>query len=126
MFGLNLKTLGIVALAFLVATGGAYALGNRQGDAEGYRRAALEWTVKYEQRENELLKRLFDELDRQAYANDLAKEQERRELEVMREHLAVMAKLAEDLAREAAADKDAARIALNADAVERYRRRIAR
>lgn len=91
-------------------------------DHQGYRRAELEWTVKYQQREAELQRELADEIKRQAEANADAKAAEEAELEVYRQQLLKMAKLAQQLSTEAAADPNHDNIALDAAAVDRHNR----
>lgn len=91
-------------------------------DQGGYRRATLEWTVKYEQRERAIDKMRFDELERQAFANDQAKAAERAALEELERELAERELLIDQLREEAAADPDAEQLGINAAAVARINR----
>ncbi len=93
-------------------------------DHRGYQRATLEWTVKYNEREAELQQQAYAEGRRQSEANAAAKAAEEAELEVYRQKLVEMADLAQQLATEAAADKNAGNVALDADAVARHNRRL--
>jgi hypothetical protein len=77
---------GGVLLA-LAGLGGAYAW----IDHRGYERATQEWTVKYQQREDERNRQRLAELDRQATANAAAKAEEEAELEAYRKQVIVMA-----------------------------------
>jgi|GEM_PF-4040759 len=110
---------GGVLLA-LAGFGGAYAW----IDHRGYERATQEWTVKYQQREDELNRQRLAELDRQATANAAAKAEEEAELEAYRKQVIAMADRNAQLANEAAADPNHDNIALDADAVTRHNRRI--
>lgn len=99
---------------------GAYAW----ADGNGYHRADLEWQIRWHERELELQRQHAEELRRQDYWNDLAKAQELAEIAIYKAKLLELAKLAEDLARQAAEDPSADRIALDEAAVGRYMRRI--
>lgn len=112
------------ALAIAVGVFGGVAGLYAKGHADGYGKADLEWTVKYQQREAELRQQLAQEIDRQAAANDAAKADEEAQLEVYRQKLVEMADLAQQLATEAAADKNAGNVALDAAAVDRHNRRL--
>lgn len=93
-------------------------------DHQGYQRATLEWTVKYNAREAELKQQAADELARQQAANDAAKAEEEAQLEAERKRQMAAIDLAMTLANEAAADPNADNIALDAAAVDRHNRRI--
>lgn len=109
------------ALAVIVgAAAGVYAW----IDHQGYQRAALEWTVKYNAREAELKQQAADELARQQAANDAAKAEEDAQLEAERKRQMAAIDLAMTLADEAAADPNHDNIALDAAAVDRHNRRI--
>jgi hypothetical protein len=109
------------ALAAILGTlGGIYLY----IDHEGYRRATLEWQIKYDKREAELKQQLADELDRQQSINAMAKADEEAALEAYRLKLEAATKLALQLADEAAKDPNAGNIALDAGAVDRHNRRI--
>jgi len=114
----------VLAIAgVLVSLGGivgAYAW----ADGNGYRRADQEWQVKWLHRELELERQHAAEDRRQDYWNDVAKARELAEIEVYKRRLADLARLVEDLEREAAEDPNADRIALDAAAVDRYVRRV--
>ena len=119
---LSWRIIGVVGLLTTILGGlaGLYAY----VDHQGYQRATLEWTVRYERREAELRQQLADELDRQASINAMAKAAEEAELETYRKQLLAMADLAQRLADEAAADPNADNVALDAAAVDRHNRRI--
>lgn len=113
--------IGLIAgggIALLAAIGAGYAW----IDHQGYHRAELEWTVKYQQREAELERQMIAEADRQARVNAEAKAAEEAELEAYRQQLLKMAALAQQLAAEAEADPNHDNIALDADAVDRHNR----
>lgn len=109
---LALTLLGIATL------GGIYAYGDHQGSY----RTELEWTAKYQARENELNQRRIQELDRQAIANATAKAAEDAALAELQRQRDESQALADRLAAEAAADPNAARVGLDASAVERLNR----
>jgi hypothetical protein len=113
-----------LAIAGLVAALGGLVGAYAWADGNGYRRADQEWQVKWLHRELELERKHAEEDRRQDYWNDLAKAEELAEIELMKRKLLELAKLAEDLAREAAEDPNADRIALDAAAVDRYVRRV--
>ena len=119
---LSWRIIGVVGLLATILGGlaGLYA----HVDHQGYQRATLEWTVRYERREAELRQQLADELDRQASINAMAKAAEEAELETYRKQLLARADLAQRLADEAAADPNADNVALDAAAVDRHNRRI--
>jgi len=108
--------------------GGALALAGICGtlafqlDQGGYRRATLEWTVKYEQRERELEAQRLKELDRQATVNAAAKAAEQARIAELQRRVADLDLLANELLTEAAADPNADRIGLDAEAVDRITR----
>ena len=128
-----MKIIGLLAgllggktwLAWLVAGGSVLAiLGGTYAwiDHGGYKRAELKWTVKYEQREREIAELRFKELERQAYANDQAKADERAALEQLEREFAALQELNQQLLEEAAADPDRDNIGLSASAVDRLNR----
>ena len=108
----------LVAGVGLGALGGVYAF----IDHGGYRRATLEWTVKYDKREAELNAARFKELDRQASVNAAAKALEATRLAAEMARAAALEAiiLENDLAAEIDPDKD--RIGLGADSVDRINR----
>lgn len=111
---------GVAIVTLLVGIGGVYAW----IDHQGYQRATLEWTVKYEKREAELERQRADELARQKDANDAAIAEMNQQLALYKDELVKATALEEELAKQTAADKQAARIALDAAAVDRYNRSI--
>lgn len=124
-----LKLLLLNWRAIAIASAIAGALGAAAGlyawaDGSGYRRADQEWQVKWLHRELELERRHAEEDRRQDYWNDVAKAEERAEIELYKAKLLELAKLAEDLAREAAEDPNANRVSLDEAAVARYVRRV--
>jgi hypothetical protein len=116
----RILTIGAALGVILGAVAGLYAY----VDHQGYQRATLEWTLKYERREAELRQQLADELDRQTSINAMAKAAEEAELEALRLRLVEMSNRAMVLMQEAAADPHASNVALDAAAVDRYNRRI--
>jgi hypothetical protein len=107
--------------------GGAFAYVEKvkhDAYANGYQKATLEWTIKYNAREAELKQQAADELARQQAANDAAKAEEEAQLEAERKRQMAAIDLAMTLANEAAADPNADNIALDAAAVDRHNRRI--
>jgi hypothetical protein len=114
---------GAAAAGVLLAIAGLFGLYN-WGHADGYQKATLEWTVKYQKREAELEHQLITEVDRQATANAEAKADEEAAIEDYRLKLEAANKLALQLADEAAKDPAAENIALDAEAVARHNRRI--
>ena len=119
---LSWRIIGVVGLLATILGGlaGLYA----HVDHQGYQRATLEWTIKYERREAELRQQLANELDRQASINAAAKAAEDAELEALRLRLVEMSNRAMVLMQEAAADPNAGNVALDAAAVDRHNRRI--
>jgi hypothetical protein len=111
----------IVAGLCLGALGGVYWY----VDHQGYRRASLEWTVKYNERELQLERQRLAELDRQAIANDTAKAAERERLAQLRNELAQMELQLKEQADEAAKDPDRGNIACNLECVRRHNSSIA-
>lgn len=105
----------IVAGLVAGAVGGAYWYVERQG----YNRAALEWTVRYTEREAELERQRFAELERQALANDRAKAAEAARIAQLRNEAAQLELQLQELADAAAIDPDADRIGLGAPSVQR-------
>lgn len=93
-----------------------------QLDQGGYRRATLEWTVRYEQRERQLEEQRLKELDRQATVNAAAKAAEQVRIAELQNRVADLDLLANELLTEAANDPNAARIGLDAAAVDRISR----
>lgn len=116
----RLLTIAGALAAILGTLGGIYLY----IDHEGYRRASLEWQIKYDKREAELKEQTFKELDRQATANAEAKAEEDAALEAYRLHLLEMATRNMQLTQEAAADPNRDNVALDADAVARHNRRL--
>lgn len=115
---LALAVAGVVAA--LGGLWGAYAWAYNNGRHD----ADAEWQIKWLHRELELERKHAEEDRRQDYWNDVAKAEELAEIELMKRKLLELAKLAEDLAREAANDPNADRIALDEAAVARYVRRV--
>ena len=112
-------------LAWLIAGGSVLAvLGGLYAwvDHGGYNRATLEWTVKYEEREQDILRQRIAEADRQSVVNYEAKQAERAAIEELERELADREALISRLQDEAAADPDATRLGINADAVSRINR----
>lgn len=108
----------IVAGLGLGVVGGAYWWVDRQG----YTRATLEWTVKYNERELALERQRFAELDRQALANDRAKATEAARIAQLRSELAEMEHQIQEQSHEADVDPNADRVGLGADGVRRIQR----
>lgn len=113
----------------IIAAGGLAILGTVGGiayklDQDGYHRAELEWTVKYQKREAELNQQRVDELDRQASINAMAKADEAAALEAYRLKLREMAQLTLQLMEQAAEDPNANKVALDAEAIARHKKRI--
>lgn len=116
----RLLTIAGALAAILGTLGGIYLY----VDHEGYRRASLEWQIKYDKREAELKQQAADEIARQQVANDAAKAEEDAELEAERKRQMAAADRAMTLAAEAAADPNRDNVALDADAVARHNRRV--
>lgn len=113
---------GRVWLAWLIVAGlglGGLAAGYAWIDHQGYRRAELEWTVKYDKREIDLNRQRFIEIDRQATANAAAKAREAAALAQMAIKNSELQALIDDQAVAAAQDPDRDRISFSAAAVER-------
>lgn len=108
----------IVAGLGLGAVGGVYWW----VDHQGYQRATLEWTVKYNDRELALEKQRLAELDRQATANDRAKAAEAARIAQLRNELAQRERELEEQSHEADVDPNADRVGLGADSVRRIQR----
>jgi hypothetical protein len=108
----------LTAASVAGALGGIYAY----VDHQGYKRATIEWSQKYDRREAELQAMRFRELDRQATANAEAKAAESARLREMAERLADLEAAAAENDRAAEADPNADRIGLGADSVERLNR----
>lgn len=111
------------AIGILVLCAAGYTL-YAVGHADGYHLADVEWTVKYQKREADLQKETADELARQQAISDAAKTEEEAENEAERKRQMAAADRGMTLAAEAAADPNHDNIALDADAVDRYNRRI--
>jgi uncharacterized protein HemX len=113
------STLGawlVVGALGIGALGGAYWYVSNQG----YQRAALEWSAKYDARELDLERQRMAELDRQARANDAAKAAERQRLATLRNEMAQLELQLQERANEAAKDPDRGNIACNIDCVRRH------
>lgn len=108
----------IVAGLGLGAVGGAYWW----VDHQGYQRATIEWTVKYDQRELALERQRLAELDRQAQANDAAKASEAARLAQLRSELAEMEHQLQEQSHAADIDPNADRVGLGSDSVLRLNR----
>lgn len=108
----------IAAAMAATALAGVYAY----VDHQGYKRAATEWSAKYEKREAELQAARFRELDRQATANAEAKAREAERLAAEQRRAEELEALLDELAAAAKADPNADRIGLGADSVERLNR----
>lgn len=108
----------------LVAALGATALGGAYWyvDHQGYNRATIEWTVKYQERELALERQRLAELDRQAAANDRAKAAEAARIAQLRSELADMEHQLQEQSHEADIDPDADRVGLGASSVQRIGR----
>lgn len=102
----------------LGAAGGVYAF----IDHGGYRRATLEWTIKYDKREADLQRLRFEELDRQASANAAAKAIEATRLAAEMARAAALEALILENDRAAETDPNKDRIGLGADSVIRIDR----
>lgn len=100
------------------AVGGAYLWATHQG----YQRATLEWSVRYAEREAELQRLAFQELDRQAAANDAAKANEAARLAQLRNELAQRERELQEQSHEADIDPNAGRVGLGSDSVYRLNR----
>lgn len=108
----------IVAGVGLGALGGIYAF----IDHGGYRRATLEWTIKYDKRELELQQLRFKELDRQASVNAAAKAREADRLAAEMARAAALEAIILENDRAAESDPHRDRIGLGADSVDRINR----
>ncbi len=116
--GSKLAAWALVAALGLGTLGGAYAW----VDHGGYARAEAAWTIKYHEREIELQKQLFIEIEHQAIANDAAKAREAEKLaaeQKRRAELEAALLLAE---QEADEDPGRDRIGIGADSVSRLNR----
>lgn len=130
MLALVARLFGALPIQWQVGliVGGALALAGIAGaaayhfDRQGYGRATLEWTVKYERRERELEAQLLREIDRQASVNAAAKAAEQARIAALQRQLADLDLLANELLTEAANDPNADRIGLDGPAVERINR----
>ena len=108
----------IVAGLGLGAVGGLYAY----VDHQGYRRAEVKWSAKYDAREAALEAQRFKELDRQATVNAEAKAREAERLAAEQRRVDELEALIADLAAAADADPNRDRIGLGADSVDRLNR----
>jgi len=108
----------VVAGLGVAATGGAYLWAQNQG----YQRATLEWSVKYQERELALERQRLAELDRQALANDQAKAAEAARIAQLRNELTALERELQEQAHEADIDPDADRVGLSAGGVLRLQR----
>ncbi len=108
----------IVAGLGLGAVGGLYVA----VDHGGYKRAAAEWTIKYEKREAALNEERFKELDRQATANDAAKAAEAERLAAEQSRVAELELQIAEMDKAADVDVNRDRIGLGADSVDRLKR----
>jgi len=105
----------VVGVLGATALGGAYWYAQNQG----FQRATLEWSVRYAGREAELQRLAFQELDRQAAANDAAKANEAARLAQLRNELSALERQLQEQSNAADNDPDAGRIGLSADGVQR-------
>lgn len=105
----------VVGVLGLGAVGGAYLWASHHG----YQRATLEWSVKYQEREAELQRLAFQELDRQAAANEAAKANEAARLAQLRNELSALERQLQEQSNAADNDPDAGRIGLSSDGVQR-------
>ena len=113
--GNTLAAWAVVALIGVVSLGGAYFYASNQG----YQRATVEWSQKYEARELALERQRLTELDRQAQANDRAKASEAKRIAQIRSELADLERQLQEQAHEADNDPDRDRVGLNGDSVRR-------
>jgi len=118
----QLALIGAGVVAVVGGLGGTYLW----IDHQGYQRATNEWSAKYEKREAELATARADELKRQQDANDAAVAELQRVIDARNKKDLEAAVLEDQLDIEAAKDPKARSIALDADAVARYNRSIAK
>lgn len=109
-------------LLLLAGFGAVYV----RGHADGYHQADLQWQVKWDKRELDIAQQRSDEHDRQDTINVNAKLRERDELANRQQQLDDLTSFNSILQAEAALDPDRDRVALDAAAVDRYNRFIAR
>lgn len=95
-------------------------------DGRGYHRADLEWRTKWAEREYAISRQAADEIARQAKANEDADELQRKAISDLLVQRDAAQALADELAEEARLDPNAGNVALDAEAVKRYNRSIAR
>lgn len=105
----------VVVVLGVGVVGGAYWYARGQG----YEQASLEWSVRYAEREAELQRLAFQELDRQAAANDTAKANEAARLAQLRNELSALERQLQEQSNAADNDPDAGRIGLGSDSVFR-------
>lgn len=108
----------MVAVLGLGAVGGLYAY----VDHQGYKRAEIKWSQKYDARELELQTVRFRELDRQATVNADAKAREAAILAAEQARADALEALIADLASAADEDPNKDRIGLGADSIKRLDR----
>ena len=113
--GSTLAAWAVVALLSVAGLGGAYFWAQNQG----YQRATVEWSQKYDARELVLERQKLAELDRQAQANDRAKASEAKRIAQLRSDLAELERQLQEQAHEADNDPDRDRVGLSADGVRR-------
>lgn len=108
----------VIAALGVAAAGGTYWYAQNQG----YQRATLEWSVKYQERELALERQRLAELDRQALANDRAKAAEAARIAQLRNELSALERELQEQSNAADVDPDADRVGLSAGGVQRIQR----
>lgn len=91
-------------------------------DRRGYNRAEAQWSAKYNQRENDLIRASMAEAKRQLEANQAAKKAEAERIAIIRAHNQALEIRIKELEDEAALDPDAERISLSPSAGVRINR----
>lgn len=120
-----MKLLDLIPYGRFIAVGlviAAIGLAVIMIDRRGYNRAEAQWSAKYNQRENDLIRASMAEAKRQLEANQAAKKAEAERIAIIRAHNQALEIRIKELEDEAALDPDAERISLSPSAGVRINR----